>query len=114
MTRKLSLATIFLTCCMLQVAHAQSTFGDLRGNTRDPSGLPLPQVAITVHSVEQNSDREIVSGDDGSFAVENLQPGHYQLIATKEGSQTSSATTVELSVRQSLRVDITLAIAAQT
>jgi hypothetical protein len=44
MTRKLSLATIFLSCCMLHVAHAQSTFGDLRGTTRDPTGLPLPQV----------------------------------------------------------------------
>ena len=44
MARKLSLATIFLAWCMLHVAHAQSTFGDLRGTTRDPSGLPLPQV----------------------------------------------------------------------
>ncbi len=44
MTRKLSPATIFLTCCMLQVAYAQSTFGDLRGTIRDPTELPLPQV----------------------------------------------------------------------
>jgi hypothetical protein len=99
---------------MLQLAHAQSTFGDLRGTTRDPSGLPLPQAAVTVHSVEQNNDRKLVSGDDGSFAVENLQPGHYELTGAKEGFQTSPATTVELSARQSLRVDIILAIESQS
>jgi hypothetical protein len=98
---------------VVQVARAQSTFGDLRGTTRDQSGLPLPQVAITVHSVEQNNNRQLVSGDDGSYAVENLQPGHYQLTAVKAGFQMSSATAVELSARQSLRVDITLAVSSQ-
>jgi hypothetical protein len=36
---------------MLQLAHAQSTFGDLRGKTRAPSGLPLDRAVVTVHSV---------------------------------------------------------------
>jgi hypothetical protein len=39
----------------------QSTFGDLRGTTRDPSGLPLTQAAVTVHNVEANNDRTLVS-----------------------------------------------------
>jgi Carboxypeptidase regulatory-like domain len=97
-------------CFMLPLTQAQSTFGDLRGITRDPSGLPLDHAVVAVHSVEQNTDRKIVSGDDGSFAVENLQPGHYQLTATKEGFQMSAITKVELSARQSLRVDIALAL----
>jgi hypothetical protein len=97
-------------CFMLPLTQAQSTFGDLRGTTRDPSGLPLDHAVVAVHSVEQNTDRKTVSGDDGSFAVENLQPGHYQLTATKEGFHMSAATKVELSARQSLRVDIALAL----
>lgn len=99
---------------MVQLAHAQSTFADLRGTTRDPSGLPLPQAVVTVHSLDESNDRNTVSGDDGSFAVENLQPGHYQLTAAKEGFQSSAATKVELSARQSLRVDLTLALASET
>ncbi|HMF77406.1 MAG TPA: carboxypeptidase-like regulatory domain-containing protein, partial [Bryobacteraceae bacterium] len=114
MTRKLSLATVLSTCFVLQLAHAQSTFGDLRGTTRDPTGLALAQAEVTVHSIDSNTDRKIISGGDGSFAVENLLPGHYQLIAAKEGFQNSPATKVELSARQSLRVDITLALAEQT
>jgi uncharacterized surface anchored protein len=113
MTRKLSLAALLPTCFMLQLVHAQSTFGNLHGTTRDPSGLALDHAVVTVHSVEQNNDREIVSGDDGSFVIENLQPGHYQLTAAKEGLQ-NSTTKVELSARQSLRVDIILALASQS
>jgi hypothetical protein len=103
--------TILSTCFMLHLAHAQSTFGDLRGTTRDPSGLALAQATVTVHSLDANTDRSVISGDDGSFVVENLQSGHYQLTAAKAGFQRSSATRIELSARQSLRVDLTLATA---
>jgi hypothetical protein len=72
MTRTLSLAALLPACFMLQLAHARSTFGDLRGTTRDPSGLPLDHAVVTVHSLEANNDRKIVSWDDGSFVVENL------------------------------------------
>ena len=78
MLRKLLLATTLSACFALQV-RAQSTFGDLRGVTRDPSGLPLPAAAVTVHSLDENSDRKVTSGDDGSFLAENLKPGHYHL-----------------------------------
>ena len=114
MTRKLSLVTILSTCFMLQSVKAQSTFGDLRGTTRDPSGLSLKQAVVNVHSLEENTDRSVISGEDGSFTVENLKPGHYQLTATKEGFQSSSTADVELSARQSLRVDLTLALEAHS
>jgi hypothetical protein len=98
---------------MVQLAYAQSTFGDLRGTTRDPSGLSLDHATVTVHSVEENNDRKLVSGDDGSFTVPNLQPGHYQLTAARAGFQDSPAIAVELSARQSLRVDLTLALVSE-
>jgi hypothetical protein len=110
MTRQLFAGTVFSACFILQMAQAQSTFGDLRGTTRDSSGLALPKAVVTVHSVEENYDRKIVSGDDGSFEVENLKPGNYGLTAAKTGFQNSPATKVELSARQSLRVDLILGL----
>jgi hypothetical protein len=41
MLSKLLFGTTLFACFALQV-HAQSTFGDLRGTTRDPSGCPSP------------------------------------------------------------------------
>ena len=112
MIRKFTLAAVAIACVALPALHAQSTFGDLRGVTRDPSGLPLPSAALTVHSLDENTDRNVVSGEDGAFLVENLNPGHYRLTAMKDGFQNSSVE-VELSARQSLRVDITLPLANQ-
>ena len=114
MSHKFTLAAFVSTCLVLPLAHAQSTFGDLRGTTRDPSGLALAQATVTVHSLDANTDRSVVSGDDGSFAVENLLPGHYQLTAAKADFQSASATKIELSARQSLRVDLTLDLASQS
>jgi Carboxypeptidase regulatory-like domain/TonB dependent receptor len=113
MNRKLSLLA-FSACLIVQMAHGQSTFGDLRGATRDPSGLPLSQATVDARSLEENTDRKVVSGEDGAFVIENLKPGHYQLTATKEGFQSSSPVQVQLSARQSLRVDVLLALQAQT
>jgi hypothetical protein len=114
MFRKLTLATLLSACLALApAARGQSIFGDLRGVTCDPSGLPLPATAITVHSLDENTDWKVVSGDDGAFLVENLKPGHYQVTAVKQGFKDSSPITVELSARQSLRVDLTLALASQ-
>jgi hypothetical protein len=113
MIRTLILTTIVSACFVLQVS-GQSTFGDLRGVTRDPSGLPLPGASVTVHSLDENSDRKMTSSDDGGFLVENLKPGHYQLSASREGFRDSSAVNVELFARQSLRVDLTLALESQS
>lgn len=86
----------------------------MRGVTRDPSGLALGKASVTVHSLDENTDRQIISAEDGSFLIENLKPGHHQLIASKPGFENSVPVAVELSARQSLRVDIPLALESQT
>ncbi len=113
MLRKLLFGTTLFACFALQV-HAQSTFGDMRGTTRDPSGLPLPATAVTAHSLDENTDRKVMSGEDGAFVIENLKPGRYQLTASKEGFQKSPTVDVELSARQSLRLDLTLGLESQS
>ncbi len=117
MNRKL-LATVILPACIalpvvaLAVgagAYGESTCGEIRGVTRNSGGLPLPDVQVVLHSVEENWDRTVVSGSDGAFIAENLMPGHYQLTAKKEGVGSSAVATVELGAEQSLHVDMSLA-----
>jgi hypothetical protein len=97
-------------CLLLSLSSAQagSVFGDLRGFTRSAQGAPLPGVQVLVHSVEDNTDRNVVSNDQGAFRVENLRPGRYQLRATKEGLASSCVTTVDLAPQQDLRVEMIL------
>jgi hypothetical protein len=112
MIRNVTLATILFSCLTAPMALGQSTFGDLRGVVRDPSGLPIPGAVVTVHSLDENSDRKVITGDDGAYMVANLKPGHYRLSAAKEGFR-SSAIDVNLSARQSLLADMNLALANQ-
>jgi hypothetical protein len=88
------------------IGYAQSTFADVRGTTRDPAGLALPQTLVTLRNVDENTARSVLSDDNANFLFENLKPGHYTLVSSKEGFATSPITAVELEARQSARVDL--------
>jgi hypothetical protein len=104
---------LFLSTLLLVPAvYAQSTFGDIRGTTRDPSGLALPRAVVTLHNLDENTNRSVTSDDNASFLFENLKPGNYQVSATKEGFAKSPQAAVELTARQSVRVDLTLSLQA--
>ena len=66
-------------------AYGQSPSGAIRGITRDLDGLLLAHVQVVVHTVDENTERTVVSNDEGAVVVENLKPGHYRLTATKAG-----------------------------
>ena len=63
---------------------AQSTFGSIRGSTQDETGAVLPQVQVTLHSVDENTDFVRTSDDSGNYLFENLKPGHYRVTVVKE------------------------------
>src|ERR1700733_12222386 len=93
---------------------AQSTFGSLRGLTVDATGSAVPQAEITVHGLDDNSDHQATSGDDGVFEVENLKPGHYRVTGHKQGFADALVPQLALEARQELRVTLTFAVASQS
>ena len=102
-------------CCLLMSlssAKAGSGSADVHGVTVNALGAPVPGVQILVHSLVDNTDRDIVSDNYGTFVVDNLSPGRYQLSAAKGGLASSSAITVQLAANQDLRVDVNLVSAA--
>ena len=108
--------TLAMGCMLMNLPaglRAQSTFGSVRGSTLDESGAAIPKAAITLHSLDENTNLMVVSDDSGNFAFENLKPGHYTITATKEGFAASAVNRLELAARQTLRVDVALAVAAQ-
>jgi Carboxypeptidase regulatory-like domain len=95
-------------------SYAQTTFGDIRGVTSDQQNLALSRTQVTVHSIDDNTNHVVLSDEAGQFLVDNLKPGRYEISAQKEGFASSPATLVELSARQSLRVDLTLGLEQHT
>jgi Carboxypeptidase regulatory-like domain len=105
------LSFLWCGCALAPSLYSQSTFGDLRGTVRDPAGLALPQAMVTLHSVDENTNRTALSDDVGNYLFENLKPGRYQVSAIKEGFAKSSTIEVGLEARQSARVDLGLSLA---
>ena len=90
------------------IAYAESGFGNLHGFTRSAAGSPLAGVQVVIHSLDESTDRTVVSGDHGAFTADHLAPGRYQLTANKSGFASLSPTAVELAPQQSLRLDLIL------
>lgn len=108
---------ILRACCALFASllipitgYGQSTFGDIRGTVRDPGGLVIPQAMVTLHSVDENTNRNALTDTAGNYLFENLKPGHYEVSATSEGFAKSSTITLELEARQSARIDLALSL----
>ncbi len=84
--------------------------GNIRGTTRNPSGQALPAVEVVVHGVGEKTERSVICGSDGSFVVENLKPGKYELVAKADGF-VSPSTMVDVGPGESARVNVALAVA---
>src|ERR1019366_3539481 len=72
-------------------AFGQTSLGGVGGVTRDSdSGKPLPDAQITLHEMHKNTEFSAVSGANGAFVIA-LEPGWYEVTATKNGFVKSSA-----------------------
>ena len=86
-------------------ASVASASGSLNGTTRNAAGDAVPRITVTVHRIEGEVDRTVISGAAGNFGFEDLKPGHYKLIANNEGTN-SPAAVVEVAAGRSSLVDL--------
>jgi hypothetical protein len=93
--------------------EGQSTFGSIRGTVQDSSEASIPDVQITLHSVDQNTDRVVKTDATGSYAFENVLAGHYSVRAQHDGFADTVVSGITLAARRDLRYALTMKIAAQ-
>jgi hypothetical protein len=82
--------------------------GGLIGVTMGPGGFSLASVNIVIRSVTGALERQLVSDAEGGFAVKDLPPGKYQVVASKEGFTTPAAATVEVAVNKTANANVQL------
>jgi len=92
---------------------AQSTFGSVRGTVQDVSDAAIPDAKVTLHSVDENTDRVVKSDPTGGYTFENVKAGKYRILAQRDGFADSVLNNVVLAARQDLRFTLTMAVAAQ-
>jgi hypothetical protein len=92
-----------------EVTPGPTALGSVYGVTRNSHGQPMPKVKIFVHAVEDSDDRNVVSGVAGTFVVENLKPGRYQLVAMNEELANPPLTSVNVAAGETVQADVTAA-----
>jgi len=94
--------------------EAQSTFGSIRGIVQDSTGASIPDAEITLHNVDENTDRKVKADATGSYAFENVLANKYSIRAQHDGFADTVVAGVTLAARQDLRYTLVMKVAAQS
>lgn len=104
------LLSSFLTLTSL---FAQVDRASVTGTAFDPTGAPIPGVALTIRNVDTGFSGRVSSAGAGSFTFVGLPLGRYTMSATKDGFQEWKITEFRLSVGEIRKLDVNLALASQ-
>jgi hypothetical protein len=84
-----SLAVIFcLFAFSCDIASAQQTLGSVNGTAKDNSGGTVSGVTVKVRDLGTNYTRTAIAKEDGSFSIEDLPIGTYEVTFSQVGFET--------------------------
>jgi hypothetical protein len=89
---------------------AQATQGAIIGVVKDTAGAVVPGATVKLTNSAEGAIRTVKSNGVGDYRFLDVKAGRYSIEVAAPDFQKWSATDVALSVRQSLRLDITLNI----
>jgi len=103
--------------CALALAFAvnldgQSTFGSILGNVVDQKAAVMPGVEVVLTNQDTNVQRRALSDEVGRFEFLNLLPGAYRLEVRQEGFKSFVQKDIQLSARQTIRIDAAMQVGA--
>ena len=98
------LAVLSLSLSLL----AQSDSARIVVDVRDSSGQPLDGATVTVSDSQRGATRVLATSTSGEYAVPNLAPGIYTIIAEADGCKTVVRSGIEILVGQDIRIDFVL------
>ena len=104
--------------CLLIAASsvfAQSTVtGGIRGTVVDPQKSIVPNATVTATNVGTNQASTTTSDGNGSYVINNLQPGTYNVVVTGSGFGDFNAQNIIVEVGRTTSIDATLALNGQS
>lgn len=107
------LAASLLVCVLAGIAFGQSTFGSFVGTVRDPSNAVVPECVVTLTNMGTSAARSVETDANGNYVLVNVEPGIYQIVMRAPGFQELIAKDLELTARQTVRVDESLIVGGQ-
>jgi hypothetical protein len=95
---------------LLSSAAWSQGFGTISGNISDPTGAAVVGATVTVADVATGQSRTAISGPDGYYVMNSVNPSTYIVTIEQVGFKKFSQTGVLLQASQSLTLNIPLSI----
>lgn len=109
MFRVIVLTLVFFVPSLPAAAQTGAT---LSGVVQDGSGGVLPGVLVTARHTDTGASRQTTTGQDGRFALGNLQAGAYEVRSELSGFRTLVRSGVTLTVGENASLTLTMAVGA--
>jgi len=95
-------------------AFGQTSKGTVIGNITDPNGAVIQGANVTITNVSTGVSRETVSASDGSFHLEAVDPGTYNVEVSHSGFKTVISENVVVTAAQTTTTQFELEIGIQS
>jgi hypothetical protein len=111
-----ALASVILLALIVvaPVLHAQDAVGSLEGRVAEQSGRTIAGSSVLLKNLATNAVRKQVSDSDGLYRFVLLSVGQYSLTVDSPGFAHFSQSPIEITVSQTSRVDVALAVGSVT
>lgn len=119
MATKISRCPRFFACLAFVItltattAFAQSDLGRISGFIKDPTGATIPNAKVSVQN-KSGLQRTTTTNESGYYAITNVPPGLYTVIAEAPGFEKFQSADNKLDPASNLVVDETLSVGAAT
>ena len=110
--RVLGLTLILAALSINAPAFAQQTLGAITGTVKDVSGAVIPSATVKARNISTNLEITEQTQSNGSYSVQNIPIGMYELSFTKQGFQKEVHTQVLVNSDRTTTVDSTLQVGA--
>ncbi len=108
--QSLLFVTVLVSLFSLTAFGQATTTGSIQGTISDPGGANVAGATITVINVATGAERVGVSGSNGGYDFQALQPGTYTLSVDATGFKKTISREIVVSVSQITQLNITLEI----
>ncbi len=100
-----------VTCVLLcNFAAAQTATGIIQGHVTDATGAAVPGAKVTVENTRTGVKQNALTNNLGSFLQPYLIPGGYRVTVEQAGFEKHVTSDIQLSVQQTIALDITLKV----
>jgi len=103
--RRFLVLCLFLTVFAFLASAQEAT---VVGTITDPSGAPVPNVKVTITSIETGQVRHLDTSGLGQYVAPDLTIGHYSIRAEASGFKVAEQKDIKLNVGDRIRADFKL------